>query len=466
MNTTPMIEADLLIRGATLITLNAQRHVITDGAIAVRGADIVAAGKTVELDKIVRAKRVMDGSRFAITPGFVDGHIHITCDPLTRGFARGGPDDNWGDKLQKWVIPLFKAQTPEEEALAAQVAALNMIKGGTTLFLEAGTVIHLDAVMEALAESKIRGRVGQWVEGRAYSPQQDQTELSRAAIKLLEDEIEKYPDSGADSLLAAWPVLVGHSTNSDDVWRAAKALADQHGLRVSAHMSPRAGDPEWFMGKYNRRPLEHLSDIGVLGENVCLTHLAAIDQSELDCLIASNAHAIHCALAAFQGGFGLSQFGLFPEMLARGVNVMIGTDGMAGDILGSARLMASVFRDAREDQFLVPAGQIMELATLNGARAMGMDRYLGSLEAGKKADFVLHDMYAPEWGAIFDPVAQLALGASPAGVHSVFIDGVQVLDAGRSTIFDEEKLLADARQAGAAIVARTKLPNHTVWPVL
>jgi len=461
-----MIEADLLIRGATLITLNAQRHVITDGAIAVRGADIVAAGKTVELDKIVRAKRVMDGSRFAITPGFVDGHIHITCDPLTRGFARGGPDDNWGDKLQKWVIPLFKAQTPEEEALAAQVAALNMIKGGTTLFLEAGTVIHLDAVMEALAESKIRGRVGQWVEGRAYSPQQDQTELSRAAIKLLEDEIEKYPDSGADSLLAAWPVLVGHSTNSDDVWRAAKALADQHGLRVSAHMSPRAGDPEWFMGKYNRRPLEHLSDIGVLGENVCLTHLAAIDQSELDCLIASNAHAIHCALAAFQGGFGLSQFGLFPEMLARGVNVMIGTDGMAGDILGSARLMASVFRDAREDQFLFPAGQIMELATLNGARAMGMDRYLGSLEAGKKADFVLHDMYAPEWGAIFDPVAQLALGASPAGVHSVFIDGVQVLDAGRSTIFDEEKLLADARQAGAAIVARTKLPNHTVWPVL
>lgn len=465
MNTTPMIEADLLIRGATLITLNAQRHVITDGAIAVRGADIVAVGKSAELDKIVRAKRVMDGSRFAITPGFVDGHIHITCDPLTRGFARGGPDDNWGDKLQKWVIPLFKAQTPAEEALAAQVAALNMIKGGTTLFLEAGTVIHLDAVMDALEETKIRGRVGQWVEGRAYSPQQDQAELSRAAIKLLEDEVDKYPDSGTDSLLAAWPVLVGHSTNSDDVWRSAKALADQHGLRVSAHMSPRAGDPEWFLARYNRRPLEHLSDIGVLGENVCLTHLAAIDQSELDCLVTSKAQAIHCALAAFQGGFGLSQFGLFPEMLTRGVNVMIGTDGMAGDILGSARLMASVFRDAREDQFLFPAGQIMELATLNGARAMGMDGYLGSLEVAKKADFVLHDMHAPEWGAIFDPVAQLALAASPAGVHSVFIDGVQVLDAGRSTIFDEEKLLADARQAGAAIVARTKLPNHTVWPV-
>ena len=466
MNASAFIEADLLIRGATLITLNAERHVIGDGALAIRGADIVAIGKSADLEQSVKAKRVMDGSRFAITPGFVDGHIHITCDPLTRGFARGGPEDDWGDKLQKWVIPLFKAQTPEEEALSAQLAALNMIKGGTTLFLEAGTVIHLDAVMEALAGSKIRGRVGQWVEGRAYSPQQDQAELSRKAIALLEDEIERYPDAGAQSLLAAWPVLVGHSTNSDDVWRAAKALADQHGLRVSAHMSPRSGDPDWFLARYNRRPLEHLSDIGVLGENVCLTHLAAIDQSELDCLVASRAHAIHCAHAAFQGGFGLSQFGLFPEMLARGVSVMIGTDGMAGDILGSARLMASVFRDAREDQFLFPAGQILELATLNGARAMGMDGYLGSLEAGKKADFVLHDMHAPEWGAIFDPVAQLALSASPAGVHSVFIDGVQVLDAGRSTMFDEDKLLADARQAGAAVVARTKLPNRTVWPVI
>ena len=400
-----------------------------------------------------------------MTPGFVDAHIHITGDPLTRGFARGAPEDSWSDKLQRWVIPIFRAQTPADEALAAQCAALSMMRYGTTCFLEAGTVLHLDAVMEGLAETGVRGRLGEWVEGRAYDPADDQAKVSAAAIAILESEIARYPDDG-ETRLAAWPVLVGHSTNSDDVWRAAKALADQHGLRVSAHMSPRNSDPEWFLAKYGRRPLEHLADIGALGPNVALTHLAAIDASELDILVQSGASAIHCPHAAFQGGFGLSQTGLFPEMLERGVTVMLGTDGIAADILSSARLMASVFRDARVDQDSFPPTTILELATLNGARGMGMADQIGSLEVGKKADLVLHDTDLPEWGPIFDVVGQLALSAPPGGVHSVWIDGVQVLDAGHATLIDEAKLLADARQAGRAVIARTGLPNRTPWPVL
>jgi 5-methylthioadenosine/S-adenosylhomocysteine deaminase len=261
-------------------------------------------------------------------------------------------------------------------------------------------------------------------------------------------------------------VLVGHSTNSDDVWRAAKALADAHGLTLSAHMSPRTGDPEWYLANYGRRPLEHLQDIGVLGPNVALTHLAQIDRSELDVLVASGASAIHCAHAAFQGGFGLSQGGLYTEMIARGVNVMLGTDGIAADILGSARLMASVFRDARIDQDSFPPSLMLEMATLNGARGLGLERDIGSLEVGKKADLVLHDTDLPEWGPVFDAPAQLALSAPAGGVHSVWIDGVQVLDAGHATRIDEAKVLADARQAGFALIERTKLPNRTSWPVI
>src|SRR5262249_20206335 len=158
----------------------------------------------------------------------------------------------------------------------------------------------------------------------------DQARLSAEAIAILQAEVERYPDDG-HALLAAWPVLVGHSTNSDDVWRAAKALADENGIKVSAHMSPRSGDPEWFRAKYRPRPPEHLADIGVMGPSLALTHLAAIDESELDILVHSRATAIHCPHAAFQGGFGLSQMGLFPEMLARGVTVMLGTDGIAAD---------------------------------------------------------------------------------------------------------------------------------------
>ncbi|HTW36767.1 MAG TPA: amidohydrolase family protein [Rhizomicrobium sp.] len=458
------IEADLLISGATLITMDGERRVIEDGALAIAKDKIVAVGKRAAVAPTVKAKETLDGRRFVVTPGFIDGHIHITGDPLTRGFQRGAPEDNWSQKLQRWVIPIFRAQTAADERLAAQCAALAMIRYGTTTFVEAGTVIQLDAVMEGLAETGIRGRVGQWVEGRAFDPAQDQTNLSAEAIAILESEVERYPDRGAR--LAAWPLLVGHSTNSDDVWRAAKALADEYGLRVSAHMSPRASDPEWFLAKYGRRPLEHLADIGVLGESVMITHLAAIDRSELDLLAQSGTSAIHCPHAALQGGFGVSHIGLFPEMLERGVDVLLGTDGVAADILSSGRLMASLFRDARRDQDIFPPSTILELCTVNAAVAMGLSSEIGSLEPGKKADFVLHDTYLPEWGPIFDPVEQLALSAPPGGVHSVWIDGVRVLNAGRSVLLDEDKILADARQAGRAVIARTKLPNRTVWPVL
>jgi 5-methylthioadenosine/S-adenosylhomocysteine deaminase len=203
------------------------------------------------------------------------------------------------------------------------------------------------------------------------------------------------------------------------------------------------------------------------GANLCLTHLADLDHSELDLLVQSQTTAIHCPQAAYLGGYGLSRSGLFPEMISRGANVMLGTDGAATDVLSSGRLMAGLFRDARRDAELIPAAQVLEMATLNGARAMGLAEAIGSLEPGKKADFVLHDSHRADWGGpVFDPALQLAFCASPGGVHSVWIDGVQVLDDGRATLIDEDKILADARQAGTDLVARLGLPVRTTWPVL
>jgi cytosine/adenosine deaminase-related metal-dependent hydrolase len=465
MSSQAPIAADLLIAGATLITMNAERHVIRDGALAIRGDRIVAVRKREALAREVQAKETIRGDRFVVTPGFVDGHIHITGDPITRGFARGGEGDSPSDILQRWVVPIFRAQMPAEEAVAAQFAALAMMRTGTTCFLEAGTISHLDAVMEALAQTGIRGRAGAWVEGRAYHPADEQAKVSAAAIDILESEVARYPDRNGEAKLAAWPILVGHSTNSDDVWRAAKALADEHGLGVSAHMSPRASDPEWFLARHNQRPLEHLDSIGVLGPNVAITHLANIDQLELDILVRTGTNAIFCPHAALQGGFGISQRGLFPEMMERGVNVLVGSDGLPVGILESARLMARIFRDARADQTIFPPTTILELATIHGARGLGISHLIGSLEVGKKADFVLHDTETPEWGPVFDPVLQLALYA-PAAVHGVWIDGVRVVEDGRATLLDEEKLVADARQAGAAVIARTGLPGRSPWPVL
>jgi cytosine/adenosine deaminase-related metal-dependent hydrolase len=458
--------ADVLMSGGTIVTLNPERQVIADGALAIEGDRIVAVGKREVLTRTVSARRTIDTRRFVMTPGFIDGHIHITGDPLTRGFIRGGAGVSWNERLSRWVIPLFCAQSPEEERLAAQCAALAMMRSGTTCFLEAGTIRQLDAVMEGLAETGIRGRVGEWVEGQAFDPVADQARASADAIAILESEIERYPDRGG-ARLAAWPLLVGHSTNSDEVWRAAKSLADEHGLGVSAHMSPYGSDAEWFLARHGRRPLEHLADLGVLGDNVALTHLVHIDRSELDILAQTRTNAIHCPIAAVQGGFGLSQVGSYPEMIRRGVNVLLGTDGAATDILSSMRLMAGLVRDAREAPDLIEPSLALEIAILNGATALGLQASIGSLEAGKKADIVLHDPELPEWGGPqFDVATQLVFCAPPSGVHSVWIDGVQVVDAGRAILFDQDELLAQARRAGAALVERLGLPVRTSWPVI
>src|SRR5262249_19828508 len=157
----------------------------------------------------------------------------------------------------------------------------------TTCFLEAGTIRHLDAVVDGLEGSGIRARVGGWVEGRESDPAHP-TGATDRAIKTLEDEIQRYP--GADGRrVAAYPILVGHNTNSDAVWQAAKRLADSHGLAVSAHMSPFRSDPDWYLKHTGHRPIEHLAHIGVLGANVALTHLAHIDSHELQLLADSGA---------------------------------------------------------------------------------------------------------------------------------------------------------------------------------
>ena len=221
-------------------------------------------------------------------------------------------------------------------------------------------------------------------------------------------------------------------------------------------MSPHPSDAEWYLEHYGRRPLEHLADLGVLGERLALTHLADLVPSELALLARSGTNAIHCPQAALLGAYGVTQIGLFPEMVVQGVNVMLGTDGAATDILSSARLMAGLFRDARRDEDLFPASAVLELATLNGATGMGMSHAIGSLEVGKRAARVGHDTWLPDWGGpLFDPVLQLALAAPPGGVHSVWIDGVRVVEAGRATLIEEDKLLADARQAGAALSRKT-----------
>ncbi len=457
-------QADTLIAGGTIISMDAKRRIIKDGALAIRADKIIFVGKRADAAQCIEANEVIDGSRFVITPGFIDGHIHTTGDPLTRGYVPDEIDLGFEEKLNRWVIPRYHAHTPDDERLSAQMAALEMLRSGTTCFLEAGTIRHLDAVVDGLNESGIRGRVGTWVEGRSFDPGENQTVLIDEAIQLLENEVKQYPVD-ADSKIAAWPLLVGHTTNPDEVWRVAKALADANDVGISAHMSPYKTDPEWFLHNTGRRPVEHLAEIGVLGENVSLTHLVHINESELALMAKTNTNVIHCSVAAMKDACGISAVGLFPEMAKAGINILLGTDGYASDLMLTMKMTTAIFKDARQDFRIFPAHEALTMATLNGARALQLESEIGSLEVGKKADFVLHDTQRAEWQPIHNVINQLIGSADGRSVHSVWVDGVRLIDNYHSTVFDEEALYRQAQIAGEAIIKRSGVPFVCPWPI-
>jgi 5-methylthioadenosine/S-adenosylhomocysteine deaminase len=456
------MNVDTLITGAILITMNEGREVFMDGAIAMVGDRIAAVGRCADVEAQVTARETIDGRGFVITPGFVNTHVHIT-EPLIRGFTPEALPFDEG--LMRWTIPLYEGQTPEEQGIGARLAILSMLRTGTTTFLEAGTMIAFDEIMAAIEGTGIRARTGRWTLDRAFDPAQDQSGLTDAAAKALAADIEHYPDDGR--LIAAWPNLIGHQTATDELWRRAKAMADENGLGVSAHMGPASNDAAWYRANEGEGPIEHLDAIGVLGPNINLVHMVHISAEEVPLLARSGTSVTLCPSNTLKGGYGASAIGLYPEMAEAGVNIALGTDGSdTHDMMRSITLMAGLFKDARMNTSLFPAHQAFEMATLGGAKAMGMADQIGSLEVGKKADIVLHDTNRPEWRPLNNPINQIVWSADGRGVHSVWVDGVRVVDAFRCTTIDEPALLAEAQAAGEAVIARSGLPLLTAWPII
>jgi 5-methylthioadenosine/S-adenosylhomocysteine deaminase len=461
------VPVDLLIRNCWIVTMDAERRIFRDGAIAVIGDRIHAVGHSAQVEASVIPRETIDGSRFVLTPGFVNCHIHITGEPITRGYIPDNTD--WRTNVFDWLIPTYLAQSPREERLSAQLAALEMLRTGTTCFIEAGTINDLAAVHDGLAEIGIRGRIGQWAQDRAFAPDDDQAALTATAIATLVRELDRYPTTG-DPLLAAWPCLVGHMTATDDLWRAATTLARERGTGVSAHMSPDPADPEFYLGTTGLRPIAHLQRIGALGPHLSLTHAIFLDDAEVALLAATGTSITHCPMTAMKGAYGASSHGKFPEMAAAGVNIQLGTDGNnngnASDMMRAMFVTAGIHKDARRDADLFSAYRVFESGTINGAKGAQLDHLIGSLEPGKKADFVAHDRNRPEWVPLLNVVNQLVYSADGRGVHSVWVDGRRVVSDYRSTMIDEERLFAEVEAAAPALIARAGKTIPSDWPVL
>ena len=401
-----------------------------------------------------------------VVPGMVNAHFHASTEPLTRGAV---PDDTtFEQNVFEWLSPLAAAYGEADERLAAQLGAVECLRSGTTCFLEAGTGWHLDAVVDGLTEVGVRARVGRRIWDRPAGPAKFRQATGEAVANLAGD-LERHAGRPGDRI-RGWSILVGHATCTDDLWRAARSLADEHGVGLAFHMSPAPSDPEAFLAETGRRPVAHLDHLGVLGPDVVLTHGVHLDGEEVALLGGHRAAVAHCPTTALKVAYGVTQVGRMPELVEAGATLCIGTDGSNAanyaDLYRAAYLVAGLFKDARRDPSVFPAPDVFAMATIGGARALCAGAEIGSIEPGKRADLVLHDRDRPEWTPLHDVANQLVYAVDGRSVHTVYVDGRPVVRDGHVVTVDEERLYAEAGRAVAAVLERAGRRPVQRWPVV
>ena len=459
-----MEQATLKIQGARFIlTIDPQRRIIRDGSILVRGQRIAMVGKASELAD-VPAERVIDAREMVVTPGLVTCHMHISYAHAVRGVF---PDDLGADYLPN-VFRLQGEMTPEEEYHTTLLGITELLKYGTTCFLDPGSTKHLEECLKAYEESGCRIVVGAQV---ADQPNMINVPVSSIsdAIATMERTVQTY-DGVLDGRVRAWTMPMSADEASGELLVAAKELADSYNTRMTLHLVNAPASVEAHLARYGKRPVQHLEDIGILGPNLLLSHAVGLDDPEVDCLARTDTKVVMCPTAALKNGMGTTVKGKLPEMLQRGVCVGLGVDSPNAsnvvEVMRSMYLVAVLYKDARQDVTAIPAEKALEMATIDGARALGLDSEIGSIEEGKKADLVLFDTRRPEWRSIFNPVNNLVYNADGRSVHAVIVDGRVVVEAGTPTFVDEWALIQRVQEVGEDLLARTGTSFPQRWPVV
>ena len=460
-----MAGSTIKLEGAKFIlTVDPERRIIQDGSILIEGQNIVRVGKTSDMAD-VKADRVIDAGEMVVTPGFCNGHMHISYAHATRGIFPDNLDP--GEYLAN-VFALQSAMTEEEEYLTSLLGITELLKYGTTCFLDPGSTKHLDSCMRAYQESGCRIIVGTQVVDQpnplnlpVYSPAD--------AATLMEDTVRAY-NGRLDGRVRAWSMPFAADYCTQELLVAAKEIADRHQTGMTLHQGNAPAAVEAHLRQYGKRPVEYLEDIGVLGPNLLLAHVIGLNQSEVDCLARTGTKAVMCPTAALKMGHGITSQGMLPEMLDQGVCVGLGTDaGNNSSLVETMRsmyLITVLFKDARRTTGVIPAETALEMATIQGAKALGLDSEIGSIEEGKKADLVLFDTKRPEWRTIFNPVNNLVYNADGRSVHTVIVDGKVVVEDHQPVFVDEWELIQKVQGLGEQMLQRTGVSFPQRWPMV
>jgi 5-methylthioadenosine/S-adenosylhomocysteine deaminase len=441
----------LKIEGAAFaITVDAQRRIVQDASVVCDGARITHVGKADAL-RDIPSDETIDARGGVLLPALVNGHMHISYAHAVRGLF---PDDLVGRERLREVFRLQSAMTEEEEYWTSLLAIIELMKSGTVTFVDPGSTKYVDACMQAYADSGCRVITGECVTDRQLDLALP-VHSTATAVQRTAEFVRKY-DGRLEGRVRAWAMPFSPDTCSIELLSASKRVADEHGSWLTLHHTGGA--------------TADLERAGVLGPNVLLAHAAGIDDADVDTIARSGATVVMCSSTTLKEGSGLGGRKL-PELLSRGVAVGLGADSAnSSNYLDGVRVLNAAalgFKDGRRDVSCVPAEQAVEMSTLTGARSVGLDSEIGSIEVGKKGDLILFETRRAEWRSLLDPINNLVYAADGRSVRSVVADGRLVVHEGRVLFADEEAVAERVQAIGEGLLARTGTRvNRGRWPIV
>ena len=459
--------ADIMIKSATILTVDDERNLISDGAIVIEKDRIKDIGKSNELTQKYHASKIIDGSDKLVMPGIVNAHIHF-FHHMHKGLC---PENAGGVGFANWhnrnIAPIL---TKEDEIGGGLAVLIETLKSGTTTILEDGCY-NPDDVIEGIAEIGMRASIGRRIFDQVVMGHSAMLQSTDECLKLNENFVRKYKDGLEGGRVTPHVSVLGMGRCTDRLLVESKKMADDYGVFLNFHRAAIIEEVVDNLAKTGRRPIEHLNHLGVLGSNVVLVHMLHVNDQEIQMLKEHGTNVAHCPSTALKLVYGLSAFGRFPEMLNAGVNVALGTDASDcanyQDMIRVMYLAAVLFKDYRYDPNVMGAETAIEMATINGARALGMEDEIGSLEKGKKADIVVVDMKGADWIPRYNPIQNLVYSSSGNSVQTVIIDGRIVMEDREIKTVDEEKVLAKCQELGKGILQRSGVnPINTRWKVV
>ena len=437
--------ADWIWSARYVITEDPQHRVIENGAVAIRGERILGVDTRAAIDARFHAAQRLDRPDAILAPGLIDTHTHAAMS-LFRGIADDLKLQDW---LEKYIFPAeAKNVSPEFVRWGTRLGCLEMLLGGTTTFTD--MYYFEDVVAEAATEAGIRGVLGETIIG---FPVPD-AKTPKDSLAFTEKYLARFHN---DPLIV--PAVAPHAlyTNSDETLKAARALANRYNAPLIIHVSETKKENDDELAKRHATPTQTLDRLGVFNGRTVAAHCVWVNETDMAILKARHVGVAHCPSSNMKLASGIAPV---TRMLALGIAVGLGPDGPASNndlnLFEEMDMAAKLQKVARMDPQVLPATTALEMATMGGARALGMEKEIGSLEPGKRADLIMVRLDRPNAEPLYDPVSQMVYALKADDVRDVMVNGKPVVRDARILTLDEASILAKAAEYRAKISASLK----------